>query len=456
MIGDFSDKQLIIFGLGREGVSTYHFLRQYAPTHSITLVDEKPLAELSAEWQQIATEDAHVRVTSAAQVTLDSPTLIFRSAGVPRHKVETLFPGAEITSNTQLCFDMVNDLKTQGRDILTIGITGTKGKSTTSAAIQHVLKDNGFNAFLGGNIGKPPLKVLAEALDSQLTRTDHSTILVLELSSHQLSDLTASPDIAVIQDVLPEHLDYYADFQEYWTAKSQIARHQTEKDLIFFNKQSETATKIAQLSVGTKIGFGDLTPLTELVNPADLKVVGSHNYHNLLPAILIGRQLGLTNEQLAHALTTFTPLPHRLEKVAELKGVTFINDSLATNPQATIAALEAFKGQSVILIAGGFDRGLDYTDLGPVIATHNVKSLILFKPTGEKIEAAVKQAAPTTALPIQYVTTMAEAVAQAWSVAEPGDIVLMSPASASFGVFKDYADRGEQFRNAARSLSEKS
>ncbi|HEX7017502.1 MAG TPA: UDP-N-acetylmuramoyl-L-alanine--D-glutamate ligase [Patescibacteria group bacterium] len=444
-------RPLLIFGLGREGLSTYRFLRAQFPDKEITLIDEKPLSVLDPTWQRLLATDAKLSFEQPRSLSpMTGPVLVFRSAGIRRHQVEELFPDTEVSSNTQLFFETVNKLKSQGHQLIIIGITGTKGKSTTSSAIHHVLKESGFTSFLGGNIGKPPLEVLQEAHAS--LSPPQPIYLVLELSSHQLSDLPFSPDIAVIQDILPEHLDYYADFDEYWTAKSQIARFQTEEDVILYNQDSETATKIAQLSPGTRIGFGQTDinqKLIPLVALAELKVVGWHNYLNLLPSLIIGQHLGISNDQIAAALKTFTPLPHRLEKVAEINGVTFINDSLATNPPATIAALKAFDDKPLILIAGGYNRGLDYSDLGSAIINSKVKAVILFKPTGEKIHQAIEAAlrkSNVSSPVITFVETMEEAVTQAWQVAEPGEVVLMSPASASFGTFKDYADRGEQFK----------
>ena len=443
-IDHLRNKRILILGLGREGLSTYKFLSFQFPDQKFTLADEKPLSALNSETQALVKKQKNNSFLSNELRNM-SFDYIFISPGFPPKKLSTFhFPLFTIlTSNTQLFFELAQDLP-----VVTIGITGTKGKSTTTALIHHVLKENGLTSYLGGNIGVPPLDLLAN-LPEPLTLTPK--FFVLELSSHQLANLSLSPDIAVIQTIKPEHLDYYDDFESYVNAKAKITKFQTDQDLLIYFAQDKLVSEIANKSAAQKIGFGAKS-LLEL-KLTDTKLVGQHNLINMQPAIIIGRKFGLKDEQIKAAIKTFTGLPHRLEFVAEVKGVKYYNDSLATNPHATMAALAAFANQPIILITGGFDRGLDYSPLAKKILQSNVKKLILLQDTGKKIFTKLKEQKTNNKNNVSEVSSMQEAANQANRSAIDGYIVLMSPASASFNMFRDYADRGDQFKAAVKSLS---
>jgi UDP-N-acetylmuramoylalanine--D-glutamate ligase len=459
---ELTHKNILILGLGREGLSTYEFLRRQLPDQQLYLADEKKLSELSEQWQKIISHDSNSQFIQLAKETLDYhlpslDLLIIKTAGIPKNKI-TIFnlpAEAKITSNTQLFFDwaMTED------QLTVIGVTGTKGKSTTTSVIHHVLKTNGLNAYIGGNIGKPPLNLIEE-----IQGLDKHTFAVLELSSHQLAELETSPCIAVIQEIAEEHLDYYGSIQAYAQAKANITLHQTAEDLLIYNHDNLLACQIAEQSTAQKKPISlDLIP--HIVEPVialnEVPLAGKFNLYNIMPAIIIGQKFGLSNQQIKQALQSFKSLPHRLEFVTEINGVKYYNDSLATNPHATIRALEAFSEQPVILIAGGFDRGLDYAPLAEKILASQVKHLILLPTTGEKIRGEIEiRNTNYDRDRISYllsrtnrVTSMPEAVKLAYSHAKAGDIVLMSPASASFNLFKDYADRGEQFKKEVLKLN---
>jgi UDP-N-acetylmuramoylalanine--D-glutamate ligase len=460
--------RLLILGLGREGWSSYQWCRQWWPDKELVLADELSREKLGADWQEALTNDPHLSfVQVGAQNThpLECDVLI-KTPGIPESKVRDAYQISynQLSSNLSLFWEVTAQLPSA----TTIGVTGTKGKSTTTAVIHHILAENGLQARLGGNIGVPALDVLKDI------NPDEQLFLVLELSSHQLAEQTHSPDIAVVQPIVPEHLDYYRDFEEYWTAKSQITRHQTEKDLVIFNTISETALKLAELSQGEHVGFvvgqgSAKTPpahtLTisnqillfdhqELMPISQLHLRGEHNFNNIMPGIIIGQRFGLSLTQIAQALSTFQSLPHRLQKVAEVNGVEYFDDSLATNQEASVKAIEAFPDQQVVLIAGGFDRHQPHDLLAEIIVRRQVPT-VWFPVTGEYLVKEIEQSAALQNLPIPPLSraeSMNEAVTTAAEFAQPGAVVLMSPAAASFNMFKDYADRGDQFKAAAQNL----
>lgn len=427
-------KSIIIFGMAREGISTYHFLRKNLPEQKITLADGKTLTELP-EVKKLIDEDQLVSYQQINQnIDWDNYDLIFKSAGIPFAKYN--LPTEKITSNTQLFFNLA-----PGK---IIGVTGTKGKSTTTAMIAQMLNIVGLDAKLAGNIGLPLLETLEDS--------SPNTYFVCELSSHQLEFLQSSPKIAIIQTIVPEHLDYYHSFDRYIEAKSHITKFQTKDDLLIYNSDSKVVDQIADQSKATKKPFNHLSIeslLTELnINKEDLPLAGKHNLLNITPAILIGQYLGISPEKIKKAILSFQPLAHRLELVADIDGVKYYNDSLATNPEATIAGIEAFVNKPLVLISGGFDRGLSYDKLAEKINQSNIKKLILFKDTGIKINQYLDQLG--SQIDREFADSMQQAMFLAKTIAQDGDVVLMSPASASFNMFKDYADRGEQFKKLVR------
>ena len=495
-LNQLADKEILIFGLGREGLSTYRLLRHYLPSKKLWLIDEKGLGSLEASWQELNERDTNVQFSTH----LDHPELetaqqiiVFKTPGVAPHN-KILQQASELkayfTSNTDLFFSLVDIINanlatkhTANKKIVTVGITGTKGKSTTSALISHVLTTAGVHSFLGGNIGIAPLSLIEPLLETvQHNASQYPVFAVLELSCHQLHDITHSPNYAVVLDITPEHLDYYEDFNEYVQAKSHICMYQTQSDFAIFDSTLYLPKKIAHLSDAQQLTFSydrnvrdnwityetpqlgkthEQTPTANQVNLTNqaeqtgqivdldsLPLIGAHTIANALPSVVIAKQLGITNNAIAQALQSFKTLPHRLELVQELAGVSYYNDSLSTTPVATIAAIKSFANAPIILIAGGFDRGLDYSELAQTIVDHQIKHLILLPDTGEIILEEVEKRLEHNRGELSYtrVASMSQAVRTAKQQAKPGDIVLMSPASASFNLFADYQDRGEQFR----------
>lgn len=479
LLTSYTDAQVVLFGLEREGLSTYHFLRAYLPETELILSDDKTTEHLSNTVQQLLAEDHSCRfVHSEELTTVLSPTrdvILYKSAGIPHtHPVlENLRSHHQliITSNTEQFFQVLNELPLDQQP-LTIGVTGTKGKSTTTSLIFTVCQHTGRSCFLVGNIGEPPLNCLAPL--AQLPQAELvSSIVVLELSSHQLQYLHLSPKIAVLQNITPEHLDYYPDFASYRDAKANITLHQTASDLLICNPRFAEPRAIAAQSLAQKKYFA-LEPSTEfaltacvqentiyyqdeaVMAIADIPLRGIHNVLNTIPAVMIGKELGLETEAIQAAVRSFQALPHRLQFVAQKNGVEYYNDSQGTTPEASIAALESFADKPVILIAGGSDKGADFTELAEQIASQNIGAVFLFPPTGEGIAQKIREqlSSGQSSFAIEHVTSMQQAVARAAALAKPGSVVLLSPACASFGLFKNYQDRGNQFITAVAELSD--
>ena len=401
-IQDLEKKKILILGFGREGKDTLLFLRKHFPKKKIGIADQK---QGNGYLKKIKNYD-----------------VIIKSPGVPNSVVlPFLTKKQKVTSQTELFFEECPGT--------IIGVTGTKGKSTTASLIYAVLKKGGVRSHLIGNIGEPVLSHLAKAKPED--------VFVYELSSFQLENLKQSPHISVLLNVYPEHLDHHQSFAKYVWAKANIAKHQTAEDFLVYNTENKIAANIAKLSKAQKLPFsGTKRSLGRRPKLRLVPVLASAE-----PARIVGRLFGIPKQKIERAIKNFKPLEHRLERVGEWKGITFYNDSLATIPQATIGALDTLGPKVHTLIAGGYDRGISYDVLGKRISRSNVQLFILFPTTGEKILKAIKK-------PVEYLTlkSMREAVEQAFLRTPKGKVCLLSPASSSFNMFKDYKDRGEQFK----------
>jgi UDP-N-acetylmuramoylalanine--D-glutamate ligase len=487
ILQELSHQKILILGLAREGWSTYNFLRQHLPQKQLGLADKKNLLELKSKWKKVAKSDKNLKLHLGEEhlKALPQYDLVIKTPGIP----STLAPinqavkdGVQLSSNLGLMLTIIQkwqqqnqqELKTklEGKsDILlepiTIGVTGTKGKSTTASVIHHVLESAGLETILVGNIGTPAL--------SKINQITSKTKLVMEMSSHQLADLKSSPDVAVIQRITSEHLDYYADTQAYVNSKKSITRYQKENQYIIYNSHWPKTQEVAQLSPGhhlhfqtkpnsdglvyiksQKLTFRDNSAEQTIIDTSAVPLLGQHNLINIMPSIIVAKLFGIKTDQIKQAISTFKSLPHRLELVAEKEGVKYYNDSLATMPEAAISALSVFADHPIILLAGGHERDQDFGPLAKKILEQKVKSLILFPPTGKRIWERVEEMSQKLDLspPLyhHFVEEMPKAVQIANQEADSGDIVLLSPGAASFGCFESYKDRGQQFRQEVKSL----
>ena len=369
-------------------------------------------------------------------------------------KAESL-RGAIITSEIEMVVELC-----PGK---VIGVTGSDGKTTTSSLIYEILKEKGYNCFLGGNIGTP--------LFTKIKDMKKDSIVVLELSSFQLMDMQTSPEISVITNISPNHLDMHKTYEEYITSKKNIFKHQNEKGIVVLNYDndvtrylsSEVNGKVRFFSSKNRLDNGVIYDKGIIKSCEDgvrrhvltiddaISLQGIHNFENICAAIAATESLVETSIQ-ARAVTKFKGVEHRLELVRNLNGVKWYNDSIGTSPSRTIAGLNSFDGK-VTLIAGGYDKNLDYKCIAkPVV--DKVDNLILVGATADKIEEAVvnQLKAERKDLPIYRVNSLEECVSKAYEVAGSDDVVLFSPASASFDMYRNFMERGNCFKDLVNKL----
>jgi len=336
-----------------------------------------------------------------------------------------------------------------------IGVTGTKGKGTTSTLILKMLQTAGKHAFLGGNYGIPAFSFLSEL-------TEDSWV-VLELSSYMLYDIKSSPHIAVCLMVVPEHLDWHGDVDDYIQAKGNLFRFQTDQDVAIYYADSLESHKITSNSPGRKITYyaqpgayvkdgSIMIDETVLCRTDELKLLGKHNWQNVCAAVTVFWQVMQAPDPIRQVLTTFTGLPHRLELVRELDGVRYYNDSFARDPYATEAAVEAIPDNKV-LIVGCYERMIPLEHFADLIKQHSkdIRNLLLIGQSAARVAEAL-QKAEYNDFKISTAKTMPEIVAEAKELAQKGDAVVLSPGFASFDMFKNFEVRGEEFKQVVHGL----
>ena len=357
--------------------------------------------------------------------------------------------GAEVTSEMEVLFDLC-----PGQ---IIAVTGSDGKTTTTSLINEMLQREGYHTYLGGNIGTPLLSKIDE-----MTEKDK---VVLELSSFQLHTMRKSPSVAVITNLSPNHLDWHTGMEEYLDAKKNIFRYQTTSERVILNYDNEITRACGKEALSEVVYFSRQNDVDGIairdgviyygqepvLEVSDIFLPGVHNIENYMAAI--GAVWGLVKrETIVEVAKTFRGVAHRIEPVRELDGVRYYNDSIASSPSRTTAGLNSFD-QKVILIAGGYDKKIPFDEFGYVLKDH-VKALVLMGNTADKIEAAVKNAYEgAQTMPTFRVECMEDAVEAAKREAESGDIVMLSPACASFDKYKNFEERGNHFKRIVENLS---
>lgn len=468
-----TSKKLAIAGFGTEGQALYEYFKK---THQIYIFDEQARSPQGgvltkkkfgkaenperARRASVGLSNVHFHQTLTIPADFE---IVYKSPGIPLKNLKLKNPKTQISSLTNLFFE-----KAQGT---IIGVTGTKGKSTTSSLIHHILKKSGFNSTLIGNIGATGLQLLK--------KDKPSNFYVYELSSYQCELLKKSPHIAVVTNLYQDHLSNHGSFKNYKKAKANIARFQTGKDFLVINSEVDfrTATqtqilvdpqtlrviclpKIQQLPK-KKIKPGMIIPLpadqnTLLENLKQLfpnnfqtKLPGHHNQFNCLLAYITARLLNIPHQKIIAAIKTFKPLPGRLEKIATRKGITFYEDYLATIPEATWAAIQSLPKIDTIIL-GGQDRGIKFEEFARQLTTTKIRNFIIFPDTGKKMVTHVARLKGRKIIPAK---NMEEAVRTAYAHTRKNGICLLSTASPSFNMFKNYQDRSEQYRYWIRELS---
>ena len=335
-----------------------------------------------------------------------------------------------------------------------IGVTGTKGKGTTSTLILKMLEAAGKHAFLGGNYGVPAFSFLP-----QLTK---DSWVVLELSSYMLFDIKHSPHIAVCLMVQPEHLDWHGDENDYFRAKSNLFAHQNEDDIAIYYADNVTSHKIASSSPGRKITYyaepgayvkGDRIMIDETVlcTTSELKLLGKHNWQNVCAAVTAFWQVAQMPDAIRSVLTSFTGLPHRLELVREVDGLRYYNDSFGSDPYATMAAIDAIPGRKVAIV-GGYERMIPLAEFAKhVKESKELRSLLLIGQSAARVAEALQKVGYGN-FRVTTSRTMPEIIAEAAELAQKGDAVVLSPGFASFDMFKNFEERGLAFKQAVNNL----
>ena len=421
-----------VAGYGVEGRAAVRYWQ--AGGHTVTVHDRR---------EDVVLPPGIAGHTGAGYLTgLDEVDLIVRAPGV---RPDVLPAGPRVTS-------VVAEFLTRC-PVPVVGATGTKGKGTTAAAIASIIRATGRRVFVGGNIGAVPLAFLPDLRAGDL--------VVLELSSFQLMDLPSSPQIAVVLAVTPDHLNWHRDLDEYHRAKASIVAHQAPGDAVVYVAEDPVATRIAGMSRGRKIGVGNPDGVhvredgihvggTRVLGPGDVPLPGHHNRINVATAIAAaGEVAGLDPATIRSGVRSLSPLPHRLTVAATIGGVTYVDDSCSTTPEAAVAAMSAFDARQV-LILGGSGKGAGYGRLAARVARGPVRAVILVGAEGPRIAAALEAAGVRQCERVGG--SMLDVVRRAAELARPGDVVLLSPACASLGEFRDYADRGDQFASAVRAL----
>lgn len=426
IIQEFDHKKVCVLGFGREGQSVVRALEKYAPNCTLTISDASEM--INTENYQLSITNYQFNLGSSYLDNLEQYDHIIISPGIPPNsKLETL--SSKLTNATQIFLDTAVQ---KGSTI--IGITGSKGKSTTASLLTAILKESGRKTHLIGNIGIPVLDFLEEATPK--------TYFVQEMSSYQLMYVRTNPSVVIITSFFPDHLDYHGSLKEYHEAKKNICRYQTAEDHVFYADDTAGALEIAEVSPGHK------HPYSEQDAPVSLeqtKLIGSHNLRNIAGAWRAAEYLGVDKKDAITAIPSFNGLPHRLQNIGTHYGITWIDDAISTTPESTIAALEALGPKVETIICGGQDRGYDFSELGHVLDASDIKNLILFPDSGEKIRQAV------TSADIQSYPAgdMQQAVSLAKELTSPGKICLLSTASPSYNMFKNFEEKGEQFKAAA-------
>lgn len=435
--------KIAILGYGHQGQSVYEYYK--GPDNEITVCDKGIVNSLPP--------DVDTQFGDTYLNKLDRFDLIFRSPSVHPSEISEA-NGFEImdrvTTNT-------NEFMKLSKTKNIIGVTGTKGKGTTCTLIAKMLEETGHRVHVGGNIGTPPLDLLRQGIQEK-------DWVVLELANFQLIDLKISPHIAVCLIVEPEHLDWHSDVNEYYQAKTELFRHQTKEDIAIYYPKSQNSKRIASTSGGKLIPFYEVPgalvagshitidgiPVARL---SELKLVGKHNWQNVCAAVTTFWQISQDVEAVAKVLREFAGLPFRIEHIKEVDEVNYYDDSFASTPTATMAAIEAVRAPKVLII-GGKDRGLDLSGLTKVIKDHedDIFKILVIGEAKDRIIDELKKVEFSKFQAMESSVNMQGIVSEAAKIAKNGEAVILSPGFPSFDMFKNFEDRGMQFNEAVNRL----
>ena len=432
-------KKIIILGFGREGKSTYKLIRKYLKEQTIYIADQK-------EKTDFLENDKNAIYIGGKNYleNLEEYDLIIKTPGISFVGIDTSKYIYKIKSQLELLLEFFN--------VFTIGVTGTKGKSTTSSLIYTILKEQNIKTMLLGNIGTP-------AFD-YIDKIDEETVLVLEMSSHQLEYMNLCPNIAILLNIYPEHLDHYASFEEYAQAKCNIFKNQKGADYFIYNLDNEILQKLVNSPKAKAYGVslkenGDICiknnyvyfkekPIYNIKSPR--KLLGEYNLNNIMFALGVSQILKLDLDKTIKSIQNFEPLHHRLEFVGKYNDISYYDNSIGTIPMATMEAVKVLKNVDTLII-GGMDRGLDYTEFIEFLNKSNITNVICMPKSGHDIATKLKKEK------VYIVETMEEAVKIAKKVTNKGKSCLLSPAAASYGFFKNFEEKGNIYQELVRKTA---
>lgn len=445
-ISKFANKKVLVLGLAKSGESAARLLDKLGAI--VTVNDGKPFEENPAA-QSLLEEGIKVITGGHPLELLDEDfEWMVKNPGIPYNNpmvMRALEKKIPVITEVELAY-LISDAPI-------IGITGSNGKTTTTTMIAEVLTAGGQNGLLSGNIGFPASQVAQDAGETDT--------LVMELSSFQLMGIeTFHPEIAVITNLMPTHLDYHGSFEEYVAAKWNIQKNMTASDYVVLNFNQDLAKELAKKTAAKVLPFstkekvdgayldGDVLTFRgeAIMKASELGVPGSHNVENALATIAVAKLRGIDNQVIRETLAHFGGVKHRLQYVGEINQVKFYNDSKSTNILATQKALSGFDNSKVILIAGGLDRGNEFDELVPDIK--GLKKMVILGESATRVKRAADQAE------VSYLdaSDVRDATRKAFSVAEPGDVVLLSPANASWDMYKNFEVRGDEFLAVFKEL----
>ncbi|MDE5772296.1 MAG: UDP-N-acetylmuramoyl-L-alanine--D-glutamate ligase [Ruminococcus sp.] len=441
------NKSVCILGFGREGKSTYRLIEKYCLPSSVAISDLNPVDRNAYNLP----EDVRIITGENYQDCLDDFDIVFKSPGIVLKKQPSELR-CEITSETQVFFTVYREQ--------IIGITGTKGKSTVSSLIYHILKESGKDTYLVGNIGVPVFDIAEDVKEN--------TIIVCELSCHQLEYMTVSPETAVFLNLYEEHLDHYGTMENYYNAKKNIYLHQKEYDCLVINSDIGTGYTQAAYEytisaenpdadiyvysgIADKIHIHD-NGIENIYNiPTDkIKLLGVHNHYNIAVAYFVTAFCHVEQEEFEKALYTFNPLAHRLEYVDTVDGVRYYDDSISTACATAVEALKSVPNAKTVLI-GGMDRGIDYTTLVDFLNICDV-NVICMETSGKRIFDMIRNMDFVNSERVHYVPHLEDAVNLAHEITPKGTSCVLSPAAASYGIFKNFEERGDVFKKLVKEL----
>ncbi len=428
LIDFYKDKKVLIMGFGREGISTYNYIRKYLPEKHLGIADMKEV-DIDDKNVTLHTGADYMNAMKDYDIVMKTPGISVRDVEIPE--------GVTLTCQTDLFLKYAPCMK--------IGITGTKGKTTTSTLIYEVVSASGKDTCLIGNIGVPVFDVLDAS---------EGKIAVIEMSSHQLEFTRTSPHISVLTNVYPEHLDHYNGFEGYVGAKLNIMKHQGEEDYLIYNPDQDltgivdfNCTKSIKCPVSGKQDDDFLRSLT-LIND---RLLGVHTHQDIFFAAKVAEILGISKEAVKKGVENFKGIPHRLEPVGEFKGIRFFNDSIATIPHAVECGVEAI-GNVDTLIFGGLDRGIGYSEFEKYLLSCPLSNLIGMPETGHSIIDNLIAAGCTKTM--VKAEDMEHAVRSAFELTSKGKSCLLSPAASSYNVYKNFEYKGNHYKQVIKELGE--